>query len=533
MSKKQPQLSLDRENLDAQLEAAAQKRKKQKRKKIVIRVIIIAIILVIAIAIIGAVVGIMAAGKTKEKIVEVTHPSTEEITQEVKINGTVQSDNVQHFFSPSSIKVEKVVPVGTFVKKGDPIITFDKDSYEEALREVEIGDKIAANKNSSQSVSDGQLYNKLAEAKADVQKYEDEIKKNQEKVDSYEKDDALDTFASNVSNQVMLCEVEINRLQMLQKGETDPDKIAEYGRLITEQENIISNVKKQLSDSQTDYTKNKNDLESNKLKLDSAKATVESYEKQIGNAYDRENVKLQGELSTLKSGSDYEELLKYENGCLIAPFDGIVTASYVSDGMTTPLTTTEMVAFSSIEDVSVAVAVGKKDLKKIQVGQEVKITILDKEYEGVIDNISRVALNSSGGASSVSVVIKIKNPDSNIYLGIEAKNVIITAHEDSCLTLPSEAINVDSEGYFVYTVNDMNMVEKKRVEVGISSESRTQILEGVSEDDQVITYVTANVHEGAVVVPQDTDAMASMLGSGDGMGGIVIETESDTETEEE
>ena len=31
--KNNPQLSLDRENLDAQLEAAAQKRKKQKRKK--------------------------------------------------------------------------------------------------------------------------------------------------------------------------------------------------------------------------------------------------------------------------------------------------------------------------------------------------------------------------------------------------------------------------------------------------------------------------------------------------------------------
>lgn len=528
MSKKQPTLSLDREDLDAQLELAAQKRKKQKRKKTIIRIVAIAAALVVVLAIGGIIIGVIAAGKAKNQMVNVTHATTAELTQEVKINGTVQSENVQHFYSIAPIKVQKAVPVGTFVKKGDPIITFDPDSYAEALREVEINDKMADNKNKSQKVEDGNISKKLAEAKAEVTKYEEAIKKNQEKVDSYEKDDGLTKFAENVEIQKQYCQIEIARLQGLKKNETDPDKIAEYDRKIAEQEQIIANITKQLGDSQADYNKNKSELESNKLKLETAKANVESYQKALGNSYDRENTKLSGELSTLKSGSEYEDLQKYENGCLIAPFDGIVTASFVSDGMTTSaITGTEIVTFASIEDVSISISVSKKDLAKIKEGQKVTVTILDKDYEGEVTRIARMAV-MSGTTSSVSAVIKVKNPDDSIYLGIEAKNVIITAHEDSCIQIPSESVNVDSEGYFVYIVNDMNIVEKRRVEIGISSESFTQIKEGVTEDDKIVSFVTSTVREGAVVVPVDEDQMNSLMGGVTGGDGAEVTVETTT-----
>ena len=246
----------------------------------------------------------------------------------------------------------------------------------------------------------------------------------------------------------------------------------------------------------------------------------------LGNSYDRENTKLNGELSTLKAGSEYEDLQKYENGCLIAPFDGIVTASFVSDGMTTSaISGTEIITFASIEDVSISISVSKKDLAKIKEGQKVTVTILDKDYEGEITRVARMAV-TQGSTSSVTAVIKVLNPDDSIYLGIEAKNVIITAHEDSCLQVPSEAINVDSEGYFVYIINDMNIVEKRRVEIGISSESSTQVKEGITEDDRIVSFVTSSVIEGATVVPVDEDQMNSLMGgiAGD-EAGVTVTTE--------
>ena len=547
MSRKNiPQLSLDRENLDAQLEAAAQKRKKQKRKKVVIRIIVIAVILVAVIAVAGLVIGIMAAKKAKGQMVNVTHAEDQEITQEVKLSGTVQSDNVQHFYSPTAIKVESVVEIGTFVKKGDPIVKFDKESYELALKQVELNDKITENNFQSNVASNNKVLSKLAQAQADVAKYQAEVDEKQAAVDNYGDNDSMNKLNKDVQTQIAMeqgniayCEAEIENLWVAYKiqigydslsqgdaeqAEKNFEQLADVKALrekIAYSNTVIKNVSGMLSDKSESLAEAKQKLAEAQSKLETAKAQVESYKASAGNDYDRENLQLQGELNTLKSGSEYEELQKYKDGCLIAPFDGIVTASYVSEGMTTSLAGAEIIEFSSINDVSVAINISKKDIEKIKEGQDVKVTILDKDYEGEISRISRVAI-SGGGTTSVSAVIKIKNPDDDIYLGVEAKNVIVTAHKDSCLTLPSESINVDSDGFFVYTVNDMNMVEKKPVEVGVSSEDRTEILEGITADDKVVTYVTSVVKEGAIVVPIEGDDLTSAMGGIGGNIGITV-----------
>lgn len=544
--KNNPQLSLDRENLDAQLEAAAQKRKKQKRKKVVLRIIIIAIIVVIALVIGGIIIGVMAAKKAKGQMVNVTHATEEELTQEVKLSGVVKSDNVQHFFSPAAIKVESVAEVGTFVKKGDPIIKFDKESYELALKQVELNDKITENNFQSNVASNNTVLSKLAQAQADVAKYQAEVNEKQAAVDNYGDNDSINKLNKDVQTQIALeqgniayCEAEIENLWVAYKiqigydslsqgdaeqAEKNFEQLADVKALrekIAYSNTVIKNVSGMLSDKSESLAEAKQKLAEAQSKLETAKAQVESYKASAGNDYDRENLQLQGELNTLKSGSEYEELQKYKDGCLIAPFDGIVTASYVSEGMTTSLAGAEIIEFSSINDVSVAINISKKDIEKIKEGQDVKVTILDKDYEGEISRISRVAI-SGGGTTSVSAVIKIKNPDDDIYLGVEAKNVIVTAHKDSCLTLPSESINVDSDGFFVYTVNDMNMVEKKPVEVGVSSEDRTEILEGITADDKVVTYVTSVVKEGAIVVPIEGDDLTSAMGGIGGNIGITV-----------
>ena len=548
--KNNPQLSLDRENLDAQLEAAAQKRKKQKRKKVVVRIIIIAVIIVIVLAIAGIIIGIMASKKAMDKVVNVTHAEDQEITQEVKLSGTVQSDNVQHFYSPTAIKVESVVEIGTFVKKGDPIVKFDKESYDLALKQLELTDKITENNYQSNVTSSNTVLSKLAQAQADVAKYQAEVNEKQAAVDNYGGNDGINKLNKDVQTQIALeqgniayCEAEIENLWVAYKISVGYDTMsqgeAEQAQKTFEQQadvialrekiaysnTVIKNVSGLLSDQSESLAEAKQKLAEAQSKLETAKAQVESYKASAGNDYDRENLELQGELNTLKSGSEYEELQKYKDGCLLAPFDGIVTASYVSEGMTTSLAGAEIIEFSSIDEVSVAISVSKRDIEKIKEGQSVKVTILDKDYEGEISRIARVAI-SGGGTTSVSAVIKIKNPDDDIFLGIEAKNVIVTAHKDSCLTLPSEAINVDADGFFVYVVNDMNMVEKKRVEVGITSEDCTEILEGITTDDKVITYVTSVVKEGAVVVPVEGDDMTSLMGGlGGGNLGVTVTTE--------
>lgn len=513
MSKKQDTgLSLDREDLDAQLQAAADKQKKAKRKKRIRRIIIIVIVLVIIAAIgIGILIAVLA-GKNQQSVVQVTHATDEELTQEVKISGTVTSDNIQHFYSPTAIKVESCVPVGTYVKKGDPIITFDSESYNNALKQLELNDKISDNSYQS-TVSDmNDIQSKYNQAQNDVNKYQALVDEKQAIIDKY-KDENSDAYKFLYVNGPAQLRLESAKQTSILETVMDPEIMLseeEKTSLLSEYNQsavVYANVSKQMEINQKELSDAQTALMENKEKLTSAKIDVETYSKAIGNQYDKENRDLTGELNSIKTGSAYDELAKYTNGCLTAPFDGIVTASYVSEGMTTSSVGAEIATFASIDDVSIDFSLNKKELAKVEVGQPVEIKVLDYEYVGTVERISRMANATAGGTSSIAAVISIDNPDDNIYLGLEAKCTITTGHKDSCLTVPSECINIDNEGYYIYTVDEMNIVQKNYVEMGLSSEDRTEILSGVTADDALVKIVTSDVIEGAMVMTVDSDAM--------------------------
>ena len=103
----------------------------------------------------------------------------------------------------------------------------------------------------------------------------------------------------------------------------------------------------------------------------------------------------------------------------------------------------------------------------------------------------------------VGTEIKILNPDSDVILGVEAKVVISTAKEADVVLVPTEAVNVDMDGEFVYVVEE-NILVKKRIVTGISSDTMVQVTEGLGEDEQLVTNVTADMEEGmtVMVMPQ-------------------------------
>lgn len=68
--------------------------------------------------------------------------------------------------------------------------------------------------------------------------------------------------------------------------------------------------------------------------------------------------------------------------------------------------------------------------------------------------------------------------------------------------MPVSAVNVDMDGEFIYVVENNTLV-RKPVVTGISSDTMIQIVEGISEGDQMVTEVTTGLTEGmaAVAVP--------------------------------
>ena len=98
----------------------------------------------------------------------------------------------------------------------------------------------------------------------------------------------------------------------------------------------------------------------------------------------------------------------------------------------------------------------------------------------------------------MGVDVGIDNPDENIFLGVEAKVYVHMAKAEGVVTVPIEVINSDREGDFVY-VEENGVVAKRRITVGISSDSASEVKEGLSEGDNVIMANGMEFEEGTAV----------------------------------
>lgn len=168
---------------------------------------------------------------------------------------------------------------------------------------------------------------------------------------------------------------------------------------------------------------------------------------------------------------------------LEADFEGVITQCNVTEGayaaQGSPLFTLE-----SAKELYLAAEISTKDAANVEKGQKAVITSNDKDYDGEVSEVSRLAVKTSG-KPKVTVKIKIKNANSRLYLGAEADVDIFAAARDSVMTVPVEAVYSDADNDYVYTIEN-GMVTRKIVKTGISSEKMTEIKEGLAVDDRVI-----------------------------------------------
>lgn len=168
---------------------------------------------------------------------------------------------------------------------------------------------------------------------------------------------------------------------------------------------------------------------------------------------------------------------------LEADFEGVITQCNVTEGayaaQGSPLFTLE-----SAKELYLAAEISTKDAANVEKGQKAVITCNDKDYDGEVSEVSRLAVKTSG-KPKVTVKIKIKNANSKLYLGAEADVDIFAASRDSVMTVPVEAVYSDADNDYVYTIEN-GLVTRKIVKTGISSEKMTEIKEGLAVDDRVI-----------------------------------------------
>ena len=417
------------------------------------------------------------------------------ITQTLDMSGKVSSSQKGNFVPIDGTKVLTVnVKVGEYVKKGDVLATFDTSSLNSVLAEKQQAYLTAVeNYNNAKNTavsSSAQLKEinaRLAEINKELEKQEQEQNKNnnQNKNDQNKTDsDASNKFWELVSKALGMDDINAALKKL--------DELLNSGN-----SNIFGSGVSELQ-------MEKMQLELKKVTLDPQSGTItQRTYKTIMEASKKELDSLTASISSLKKG-------------WIAEYDGIVSEVNITPGETCRSAANANIDISSIIDLAsgntnvadivnallgqtqsgitveyypfvVDFVLGKADIFKVSLDMPCRVTAADDTVvDGVVTYISPVATQSSG----VDAKVTIDNPTSSAIIGLDVDISIDVDSKNNVLLVPSEAVKNDSTGTYVYIYNPKTKrITFSKVELGISDDTRYEIVSGCNEGDIVITSV--------------------------------------------
>lgn len=187
--------------------------------------------------------------------------------------------------------------------------------------------------------------------------------------------------------------------------------------------------------------------------------------------------------------ADAEDTLT--DASIVAPFAGVVTAVYVSEGEIASGPVVELVDSSSLE---VVLSVDEVDIGSFAAGQPANITLEawpDREIESEIVAIAPSSNSNSTALTAYDVHLAYQAADLPTLIGLTANANLITAQREDVLLVPNAAIIPDRAAgkYFVDVQQTDGSFRQVEVSIGLRDDENTQITAGLTEGD-ILRLVT-------------------------------------------
>jgi len=175
---------------------------------------------------------------------------------------------------------------------------------------------------------------------------------------------------------------------------------------------------------------------------------------------------------------------------LTTPIAGIVTnIDQPSSGINvTPATAT----FSVVDPNSIYFKskIDQEDVPKIKVGDKTTIKIDSFPASTFESKIIYISFSPVSGESStvyeVRFELPVKNDELLYRLGMDGDAIISLKEVDSALTIPIDALHEETDQTYVLVKDSNQNLIKKYIKTGIETDTTVEVLEGLTENDQVV-----------------------------------------------
>jgi len=213
----------------------------------------------------------------------------------------------------------------------------------------------------------------------------------------------------------------------------------------------------------------------------------------------------------------YRALSNYTR--IVAPFTGVVTARYadtgslVAAGTATSTQSIAVVRIAQISTLRLVVPIPESIAAQIRLGDPVKVNVqaLNKDYEG---KVARFADSLDPQTRTMETEIDFENSDGKLLPGMYVQAMVSSPAEQQILTIPLEAVQTNGTEGSVLLVNSQNILEERKVQLGLQGSTRIEVRSGLNEGDRVVVGSRNVFRSGMRVAPKEIEVNEPGQGGG-------------------
>lgn len=196
---------------------------------------------------------------------------------------------------------------------------------------------------------------------------------------------------------------------------------------------------------------------------------------------------------------------------IVSPMDGVVigepktVGTMVTAGVTSP---TVIMTVADMSTKQINAKVDETDIGKVKVGQKATFTVdayTGKTFTATVSNISQTDVSSTWSSSTstttviyYSVTLDIDDPENLLKPAMTARVNINIAEKNDALMIPLSALKTNNDGQYVVVVTPEGKTENRNVTVGLYSDDKVEIIDGLSEGDKLsISYTKSTSQNSA------------------------------------
>ncbi len=225
---------------------------------------------------------------------------------------------------------------------------------------------------------------------------------------------------------------------------------------------------------------------------------------------------------------------RLEQTSIRAPISGTSVSKNVTVGeiVAGPLSGGGNVAFptaiaeiADLGNLEVHAGIDELDIGKIEVGQEVSISVdafPDKTFKGTVKEIALMTSGRREMGITYRVKSNMESPEKLLKLGMTANVDFVIRSEKQVPSVPQKSIFTQGDKRFVFAVNDQE-IYRKEIMTGIEGEEFVEVTSGLQPGEKVVIGIKTDVGEdleerpfGREITPDDN------LGLENGQSVVVI-----------